>query len=155
MEGRVWPHVVEVLAWYRLGFMGSDIWCGCSFWFFEMGVVLVRLPGLPSYSEATKQPPCKAETGCQPTKTFGRISCPWCARAVCTWKFGASFLYDLVSGSLFLGIWVLHVDYGTLDSSGDLSGGAILGSTVDTGFASVLCFWTNFTQFLRSRGLGS
>ena len=25
----------------------------------------------------------------------------------------------LVSGSLFLGVWVLHVDYGTLDSSGD------------------------------------
>ena len=33
-------------------------------------------------------------------------------------KFGALFLYDLVSGSLFLGIWVLHVEYGTLDSSG-------------------------------------
>ena len=54
------PHVVEVgplpwevvLAWYwpgrghhlggaRLGFLGSDMGCGCFFWFFEMGVVLV------------------------------------------------------------------------------------------------------------------
>ena len=111
--------------------------------------------GLPSYSEATKQPPCEAETGCQSTEAFGRSSCPWCARAVCTWTFGALFLCDLVSGSLFLGIWVLLVEYGTLDSSGALSGGAMLRSTVDTGFSTVLGFWTNFTQFERLRGLGS
>ena len=34
------------------------------------------------------------------------------ARAVRTWKYGAFFLYDLVSGSLFLGVWVLLVEYG-------------------------------------------
>ena len=33
--------------------------------------------------------------------------------------------------------------------------GAMLGSTVDAGFVLVLGFWTNFTQFLRFRGLGS
>ena len=43
------------------------------------------------------------------TEAFGRISCPCCARAFCKWKFGALFLYDFVSSSLFLGIWVLHV----------------------------------------------
>ena len=92
----------------------------------------------------------------QSTGTLGSISGPWCARAVCMWKCGALFLYDLVSGSLLLGIWVLHVEYGTLDSSGDdFVRGCMLGSTVDTGFASVLGFWTNFTQFLRLRGLGS
>ena len=79
----------------------------------------MRLSGLPSYSEATKQPPCEAETECQSTEAFRRISCPWCERAVCTWKFGALFLCDPVPGSLFLGIWVLLVEYGTLDSSGD------------------------------------
>ena len=79
----------------------------------------MRLSGLPSFSEATKQPPCLAETGCQSAEAFGRISCPWCARAVCTGKLGALFLYDFVSGSLFLGIWVLHVEYGSLGSSGD------------------------------------
>ena len=31
--------------------------------------------------------------------------------------------------------------------------GAMLGSTVDLGSATVLGFWTNFTQFLRCRGL--
>ena len=39
--------------------------------------------------------------------------------ALFAWKFGALFLYDLVSGSLFLGILVLLVEYRTLDSSGD------------------------------------
>ena len=36
-----------------------------------------------------------------------------------------------------------------------LSGSAVLGSTVDTGFASVLGLWMNFPQFLRLCGLGS
>ena len=72
------------------------------------------------------------------------------------WKFGALFLHDLVSGSQFLGVWVLLVEVVTLDSSGDdFVGGAMLGSTVDTRFVSVLGFWTNFTKFPRSRGLGS
>ena len=61
----------------------------------------------------------------------------------------------LVSGSLFLGVWVLHVDYGTLDSLGDdFVRGALLGLTLDTGLATVLGFWKNFTYFLRRRGLG-
>ena len=41
------------------------------------------------------------------------------ARAVRTWMFGTLFLNDFLSGSFFLGVWVLHVGYGTLDSSGD------------------------------------
>ena len=40
-----------------------------------------------------------------------------------------------------LGVWVLHVDHGTLDSSGDdIVRGAMLGFTVDTGLATVLGF---------------
>ena len=63
------------------------------------------------------------------------------ARAVRTWKNGALFLCDLVSGSFFLGVWVLHVDYGTLDSSGDdFVRGAMLGLTVYTVLATVLGF---------------
>ena len=60
-----------------------------------------------------------AEIGCQSTEAFGIISCSWCARAVRTWKYEVLFLYDFGPGSLFLGVWVLLVDYGTLDSSGD------------------------------------
>ena len=69
----------------------------------------------------TKQPPVQAEPGyiimIQSTEAFGRISSPGFARAARTWIFGALFLY--VSGGIFLGVWVLHVEYGTLDSSGD------------------------------------
>ena len=55
---------------------------------------------------------------------------------------------------LFLGVWVLLVDYGTLDSSGDdFVRGAMLGLTLDTLLATVLGFWKNFTYFLRRRGL--
>ena len=47
---------------------------------------------------------------------------------------------------LFLGVWVLHVDYVTLDSSGDdFVRGAMLGLILDTGLATVLGFWKNFT----------
>ena len=68
--------------------------------------------------------------------------------ALFTWKFGALFLYDLVSGSLFLGIWVLLAEYGRLNSSGDdVVWECMFGSAVDTGFASVLGFWKNFTNF--------
>ena len=50
---------------------------------------------------------------------------------------------------------MLLVDYGTLDSSGDdFVRGAMLGLTLDTGLATVLGFWKNFTYFLRRRGLG-
>ena len=53
--------------------------------------------------------------------------------AACTWKSRALFLHDLVSGSLFLGVWVLLVEFGTLDTSGDdFIRGAVLGSTLDT-----------------------
>ena len=56
---------------------------------------------------------------------------------------------------LFLGVWVLLVEYGTLDFSGDdFVRGAMLGLTLDTGLATVLGFWKNFTYFLRRRGLG-
>ena len=55
----------------------------------------------------------------------------------------------------FLGVWLLHVDYGTLDFSGDdYVRGAVLGLTVDTGLVTVLGFWKNLTYFLRRRGLG-
>ena len=55
----------------------------------------------------------------------------------------------------FVGVWVLHVDYGSLDSSGDdFVRGAMLGLTLDTGLATVLGFWKNFTVFLRRRWLG-
>ena len=55
----------------------------------------------------------------------------------------------------FLGVWVLLVEYGTLDFSGDdFVRGAMLGLTVDTGLVTVLGFWMNFTYFLRRRGLG-
>ena len=46
----------------------------------------------------------------QHTDAFGRISYPGFARAVRTWIYGALFLNVLVSGSFFLGVWVLLVD---------------------------------------------
>ena len=75
--------------------------------------------------------------------------------ALFAWKFGALFLYDLVSGSLFLGIWVLLGEYGTLDSSGDDF--VRVHAWFDSGYGVCVStwLWTNFTQFLRSRGLGS
>ena len=112
------------------------------------------LSGLPSYSEATKQPLCQAEPGCQSTEAFERISVLG-VHALFAWKFGALFLYDLVSGSLFLGIWVLLEEYGTLDSSGDDF--VRVHAWFDSGYGVCVStwLWTNFTQFLRSRGLGS
>ena len=76
------------------------------------------------------------------------------ARAVRTWKMvhnsPASCIWQL-----FFGVWVLLVEYGTLDFSGDyFVRGAVLGLTLDTGLATVLGFWKNFTFFLRRRGLG-
>ena len=51
------------------------------------------------------------------------------------------FLYVLVSGSPFLNVWVLLVEFGTLASSGDdFVRGAMLGSTLDTLSAPVLAF---------------
>ena len=47
-------------------------------------------------------------------------------------SFGALFFYDFVSGSLFLGVWVLLVECGRLNSSGDgFVCGAMLGSTIE------------------------
>ena len=78
---------------------------------------------------------------CQSTEACGRISYPGFARAVRTWKYGTFFLCDLVSSSLYLDVWVLHVECETLDSSGDDFGSsAILGSTMVTCSASVLGF---------------
>ena len=66
------------------------------------------------------------------------------AHAACTWKSRALFQNDLVSGSPFLGVWVLLVVFwniGTLDSSGDdFVRDAMLGSTLDTLSAPVLAF---------------
>ena len=132
---RYWPGRGHHLGGAQLGFLagtwgatassGSSrlVWC----W-------RVRHSGLPSCSEATKQPRCKAETGCQSMEAFGRISCPWCARAVCTWKIDALFLYDFVSGSPFLGI--KGVACGVREMT--LSGCAMLVSTVDTGLRQYL-----------------
>ena len=51
------------------------------------------------------------------------------------------FLYVLVSGSPFLGVWVLLVEFGTLDSSrDDFVRGAMRGSILDTLSAPVLAF---------------
>ena len=93
---------------------------------------------------------------CQSTKAFWENSYPGFARAVRTWKYGTLFLYDLVSGSPHLDVWVLHVKCGTLDSSGDDFGcGAMLGSTMVTRSASVLSSWIICAYFLRCRGLES
>ena len=95
----------------------------------------VRLSGQPSYSEATKQPPCKAERGCQSTEAIGRISCPWCARAVCTWKIRCIIpLRPCIWQSFprYLGVACGVRNIGFLGEM-TLSGGAMLGSTVDTG----------------------
>ena len=70
------------------------------------------------------------------------------AHAACTWKSRAFLFYFLVSGSPVQGVWVLLVQFGTLDSSGDdFVRGAMLGSTLDTLSAPVLAFrriWHNF-----------
>ena len=71
----------------------------------------MRLSGLPSYSEAPKQPHVEAETGSivirQSTEAFRRISFPWSlARAVRTWKYGALFTHGFVPCSPVSGVWV-------------------------------------------------
>ena len=76
------------------------------------------------------------------------------ARAFRTWKMvhysPASCIWQL-----FLGVWVLLKEYGTLDFSGDdFVRCAMLGLTLDTGLTTVLGFWKNFTYFPRRRGLG-
>ena len=125
-------------TWGEGASSGSSRWVWC--W-------RVRLSGLPSYSEATKQPQCQAEPGVSVYgslwKNYLFLVCTRCSHV----KIGALFLFDLVSGSLFLGIWVLLVEYGTLDSSGDdFVRGCMFGSTADVGYC---------TYFLRCRGLES
>ena len=70
---------------------------------------------LPGCWEASSAASWEAESGpssLQSTDAFGRnVFSVIPARAVRTWKYGALFLYDLVSGSLFLGVWVLLVEY--------------------------------------------
>ena len=51
----------------------------------------------------------------QTTETCGRVSLGFLA----LFALGKQCLYDLVSGSFFLGAWVMHEEYETLDSSGD------------------------------------
>ena len=78
---------------------------------------------------------------CQSTEASGKISYPGFACAVRTWKYGTLFPCDFVSGSLYLDVWVLHVECGTWDSSGDDFGcSAKLGSTMVTCSASALRF---------------
>ena len=91
----------------------------------------------------------------QSTDAFGRISYPEFARVVRTWQNGALFLHDFVSGSLssVSGCCMWTTEH-WIFLGDDFVRGAMLGSTVDLGSATVLGFWTNFTHFLRRRGLG-
>ena len=94
-----------------------------------------------------KQPPVQAETRyiimIQSTDSSGSFLFLCLLALFALGSFGALFFYDLVSGSLFLGVWVLLVEYGRLNSSGDgFVCGATLGSTIDI-------------YFLRCRGLES
>ena len=96
----------------------------------------------------------------QSTEAYGNLSFPLgCSRSSHLEKWCIILLIP-VSGSLLgvwvvVGVWVLLVEYGTLDFSGDdFVRCAMLGLTVDTGLATVLGFWKNFTYFLRRRGLG-
>ena len=76
------------------------------------------------------------------------------ARALRTWKM-VHYSPAPCFWQSFLGVWVLLVGYGALDSSGDdFVRGAMLGLTVDAGLATILGFWKNFTYFQRRRGLG-
>ena len=76
----------------------------------------------------------------QSTEAFGRISCPWYARAVCNWNFGV-FSLHLVSGSHFLVVWVL-LGVQRIALLGRVCGlGAMPGSTGDTCSATVLAFF--------------
>ena len=65
---------------------------------------------------------------------------PWehCSHASCIWQ-------------LFLGVWVLLVEHGTLDFLEMTLSVAQCGLTLDTGLNLA---WKNFTYFLRRRGLG-
>ena len=69
-------------------------------------------------------------------------------------KLGAFFFYDLVSSSLssVSGCCMWNADHWILHEM-TWSMGATLGSTMVTCSASVLGFWTNFTQIPRCRGL--
>ena len=95
----------------------------------------------------------------QSTEAYGNLSFPLgCSRSSHLEKWCIILLIP-VSGSLLgvwvVGVWVLLVEYGTLDFSGDdFVRCAMLGLTVDTWLATVLGFWKNFTYFLRRRGLG-
>ena len=76
----------------------------------------------------------------QSTEAFGRISCPWYVRAVCTWNFGA-FSLHLVSVSHLLVVWVL-LGVQRIAFLGRVCGlGAMPGSTGDTCSATVLAFF--------------
>ena len=73
----------------------------------------------------------------QSTVASGRISA-FLARAVHTWKIGVFFPSGFVSGSHTSCVWVLLVEYRTLNSSGDsVVSRATLGLTVNTCSASV------------------
>ena len=83
-------------------------------------------------------------------KFFLSMVCSRCSHL----KLGAFFFYDLVSSSLssVSGCRMWNTDHWILREM-TLSMSAMLGSTVGLVSATVLGFWTNFTQFLRCRGL--
>ena len=83
----------------------------------------------------------------QSTEAYGNLSVPWgCSRS--SHLGNCAFFSCSLYLAAFLGVWVLLVDYGTLDSSGDdFVRGAMLGLTVDTGLVTVLGFLKNFIYF--------
>ena len=90
----------------------------------------------------------------QSTEAFGFVCSFGLLAALRTWK-KVHYSPDPCIWQPFLGVWVLLMDYRTLDFSGDdFVRGAMLGLTVDAGLVTVLGFWKNFTYFLHRRWLG-
>ena len=91
----------------------------------------------------------------QSTEAFGRVSFPGLL-ALFALEIWCIISFDLVSGSYLFYVWVLLVEYSHwILREMTWSMGAMLGSTVDMGTATVLGFWTNFTQSLRCGRLES
>ena len=91
----------------------------------------------------------------QSTEAFGRISFPGLL-ALFALEIWCIIPFDLVSGSYLFYVWVLFVEYcHWILREMTWSMSAMFGSTVDMGTATVLGFWTNFTQSLRCGRLES
>ena len=80
----------------------------------------MHLSGLPSYSEAPKQPPVEAETGSSPSVSLRRPfeEFPFRGFLLALFALGKWYI-GLVSGSHSSCVWVLHVNYSEFDFSGD------------------------------------